>query len=276
MERSTIWPGGNNLIDLHSHILPEVDDGAKSYDEALNMARMAVADGIQVMACTPHFMPGMYDNQAQDIRERIAHLNDVLLHENIDLALVVGSDAHIRPDFVSCLRGKQTLTLHDSRYVLFEPPHNLLPPRMEDILFDISVAGYVPILTHPERLKWIEGNYPIVQKLAQDGVWMQITAGSLTGRFGKRPQYWAQRMLAEGLVSILATDAHNTKSRPPILSEAYELAKTELGMDEATHLVVTRPECILANEGPETAPPLVTPKPVSKRSFLHRLFRVET
>jgi protein-tyrosine phosphatase len=264
------------LIDLHSHILPEVDDGAKSIEASISMARMAAADGIEVMACTPHFMPGMYDNEAHDIRERIRQLNALLIEADIDLALVEGADAHIRPDFVSCLRNGTLLTLHNSRYVLFEPPHTLLPPRMEDMLFDISVAGYVPILTHPERLKWIEGNYPLIQTLAKEGVWMQITAGSLTGRFGKRPHYWAQRMLADGIVSILASDAHNTSSRPPIMSEALEVAKAELGEEEAAHLVVTRQECILANAGPETAPPLLMPKPAAKKSFLHRLLGVET
>ncbi len=244
------------MIDLHSHILPFVDDGATSLEMALEMARMAVDDGIEVMACTPHFMPGTYDNSSENIRLRVQELNHELHTRNIELSLVTGSDAHIRPDFIDCLRNGEILTLHNSRYVLFEPPHNLMPQRMVELLFNMTMAGFVPILTHPERLKWIEQNYSVVQELAQNGVWMQITAGSLTGRFGKRPQYWAKRMLADGLVSILATDAHNTRSRPPVLSEGFEVAKSELGLDEALHLVVSRPECVLDNHPPERAEPL--------------------
>jgi protein-tyrosine phosphatase len=235
------------LIDLHSHILPGVDDGAKTLEDSLAMARMAVADGIEVMACTPHFMPGLYDNTSDDIRQRVAVLNDLLIERGIDLTLVSGCDAHIRPDFTECLRQDRILTLHNSRYVLFEPSHTTMPLRLDELLFNTLMSGFVPILTHPERFRWIEQNYAAINQLARSGVWMQITAGSLTGRFGKRPQYWSERMLAEGLVSIIATDAHNTRSRPPILSEAYAKVQAELGMDEAANLVVHRPAAILEN-----------------------------
>jgi protein-tyrosine phosphatase len=244
------------MIDLHSHILPMVDDGANSLDVALEMARMAVDDGIEVMACTPHFMPGIYDNTPDDIRKRVSILNQAMIENDIDLSLVTGADAHIRPDFVECLRSGDILTLHNSRYVLFEPPHNIMPQRMGDLLFNITMEGFVPILTHPERLKWIEQNYPLMRELAESGVWMQITSGSLTGRFGQRPQYWAKRMLGEGLVSILSTDAHNTRSRPPLLAEGLEIAIAELGLDAAMHLVVSRPECVLQNLPAESAEPL--------------------
>jgi protein-tyrosine phosphatase len=266
------------MIDLHSHILPGIDDGAGSLDIAIEMAKMAVADGIEVMACTPHFMPGMYDNTSGDVRRRVAELNSELMDRDIELALVVGSDAHMRPDFLSCLRSGDILTLHDSQYVLFEPPHNIMPQRLEDLLFNISVSGYTPVLTHPERLKWIEHSYPVMQQLAKSGIWMQITSGSLTGRFGKRPQYWAQKMLAEGLVSILATDAHNTRSRPPLLAEGYEIAKSELGREQALHLVSTRPECVLENLTTDNVPPLpMSSLPVREGStMLRRIFEVFT
>ena len=239
------------MIDLHSHILPGVDDGAPDINTSLEMARMAVADGIEVMACTPHFMPGLYDNSAPDIRARVADLNQKLIEADINLALVVGGDVHIRPDFIACMRNKSVLSLHDSRYVLFEPSHVTMPPRLDDLLFNVLMAGFVPVLTHPERFRWIEGNYSVFQKLVEAGVWMQVTAGSLTGRFGKRPHYWGQKMLAEGLVHVIATDAHNTSSRPPLLMDAFELAVQEVGLDEAHHLVLTRPQAVLENLPPE-------------------------
>jgi protein-tyrosine phosphatase len=264
------------LIDLHSHILPAVDDGAATLEASLAIARMAVADGIEVMACTPHFMPGLYDNEASDIRGRVGVLNQVLLDEGIPLALVTGSDAHIRPDFLQCLRDGRLLTLHDSRYVLFEPPHNIMPPRLDDLLFNITMSGYVPILTHPERLKWIEQSYASFQNMARAGVWMQITSGSLTGRFGKRPQYWAQRMLSEGIVSILATDAHNVTSRPPLLAEGFEIAVSELGQEQAEHLVFTRPLGVLEDQDPGNLPALLEPVAPAKVSLWRRLVGVQS
>jgi protein-tyrosine phosphatase len=249
------------MIDLHCHILPGVDDGARDLETALEMAAMAVADGITVTACTPHIMPGVYDNEASVIRARIDELRNTLAEANVPLQLVVGSDAHMRPDFTSALDRGMVLTLNDSRYVLFEPPHHVAPPRLEECLFGIQMAGYVPILTHPERLSWIGSRYPLIAHLAKSGIWMQITAGSLSGRFGKHPKYWAERMLGEGLTHILASDAHGCTSRPPLLSEAYELAIALVGREEAANLVVTRPLGVIDNTEPGLLPaPLVMPE----------------
>jgi protein-tyrosine phosphatase len=263
------------MIDLHSHILPGVDDGAPNMETALDMARMAVDDGIRVMAATPHFMPGLYDNETEDVRIRIANFNQILGEAGIDLQIVVGCDAHIRPDFLDCLRDGSILRLNDSRYVLFEPPHMTLPPRLEDLLFNVQMAGYVPILTHPERLKWIEQHYDVFQSLAKSGVWMQITCGSLTGRFGSRPKYWAERMLAEGLVHILATDAHNLTSRPPSMASAFAKAQAEVGLDEANNLVLIRPVNVLDDQPAEHSPPILVSKKadVAPSSMWRRLFR---
>lgn len=242
------------MIDLHSHILPGVDDGAPDMETALRMANMAVEDGITVMACTPHIMPGVYDNVPRSIRHQVELLKKALLETAIPLDLVTGSDAHMRPDFATAIGDDRILTLNNSRYVLFEPPHNLAPLRLEECLFDIQMAGYVPVLTHPERLVWIERQYPLITRLVQAGVWMQITAGSLTGLMGKRPQYWAERMLSEGLVHILASDAHNCTTRPPMLSQARAVAAQLVGPEEATHLLVTRPLGIVNNADPASLP----------------------
>jgi protein-tyrosine phosphatase len=244
------------MIDLHSHILPGVDDGSPDLETSLAMARMAVDEGIKVMACTPHFMPGMHNNRVADIQTRIDTLNGALIAANIDLPLVMGGDNHIRPDFSAALINKNIPTIHNSRYVLFEPPHVMMPPRLSELLFAILGAGYVPIVTHPERLSWIEQNYPSILRLAESGIWMQVTAGSLTGRFGPRPQYWAQRMLQDGVVHILATDAHNLGSRPPKMSKALAMAAAELGPQEAHHIVVSRPHSVLINLAPEKTIPL--------------------
>ena len=141
-------------------------------------------------------------------------------------------------------------TLADSRYFLLELPHHVLPPRFEETIFSLIAAGYAPILTHPERLSWIESRFDVVERLWAAGVWLQLTAGSLTGSFGIRARYWAERMLSEGMVQILATDAHNTGDRPPRLAEARDIAATRCGNDEAERLVWSRPLAILDNLPP--------------------------
>jgi protein-tyrosine phosphatase len=152
-------------------------------------------------------------------------------------------------------------TLHGSRYLLLEPPHHVAPPRFETSVFALMLAGYVPVITHPERLTWIEQHYPVFQRLTERGAWMQITAGALTGRFGKRPRYWGERMLDEGCAHLLATDAHDADQRAPRLAEGRDAAALRVGDTEALRLVMERPQAILRNLDPAhvTAPHAVAP-----------------
>lgn len=242
------------MLDLHSHILPGVDDGAPGLDTSLDMARAYVSQGVECVACTPHIVPGLYENTGPDIRRRVADLQARLDDGDIRLRLVVGADNHITPAFVAGLRQGRLLSLADSAYVLIEPPHHVAPLRLEELFFEVSIAGYIPVLTHPERLTWIEAKYDVIERLAAHGVWMQVTSGSLRGAFGRRARYWAERMLEEGLVHILASDAHNMGSRRPDLLDGLRAAERFAGAEEAYHLLVTRPRGIVRNLQPSDLP----------------------
>ena len=218
------------------------------------MAHAFVKDGVTVVACTPHILPGIYPNTGTQIRAAVDQLQNVLDDEGIPLKLISGADNHVVPSFVQDLHSGHLLSLGSSRYVLVEPPHHVVVPMLDELFFGILVAGYVPILTHPERLSWISGNYDLIVQLAEAGVWMQITAGSLDGSFGKTPKYWSERMVDEGLVHILATDAHDPHRRPPNLSVGRDIAARLVGDDEATRLVLTRPRAILDNLPPDRVP----------------------
>ena len=263
-----------DVIDLHCHILPGIDDGAPDLETSLAMARIAVADGITVTACTPHMMPGYYENTSDGVRAAVIALQAELDQAGIPLRLVTGADVHLVPGLASGLRDGSKLTLADTRYFLFEPPHNTAPPRMAEAVFDCMAAGFHPLITHPERLRWVEEQYDLMVQLAQAGAWMQITAGSVTGRFGKRTQYWAERMLDEGIVHILATDAHNLRSRAPVLSEAVHAVSARLGAQAAQDMVLTRPLAVLENASPATLPSAVgASHQASRPGFLKRLFK---
>jgi protein-tyrosine phosphatase len=242
------------VIDLHCHILPGIDDGAADVTVSIAMAKAFVADGVTDVACTPHILPGVYQNTGPQIRRAVEQLQLILEENGIPLRLVPGADNHVIPDFVAGLRAGHLLSLADSRYVLVEPPHHVPPPRLEELFFNVMAAGFIPILTHPERLSWIKSHYPTVERLAGTGVWMQITTGSLLGAFGSNARYWAERMLGEGRVHILATDAHDTSRRPPNMSVARELASSRVGAREAEDLVATRPRGVLADVAPRDLP----------------------
>jgi protein-tyrosine phosphatase len=243
------------MIDLHCHLLPGIDDGASDLAMSLNMARALVADGVLVAACTPHILPGLYRNTGPQIRAATTKLQGILNEHRIPLQLTTGADNHIVPDFLPQLRSGHLLPLADSRYVLVEPPHHVAPPRLEEFFFSLLIGDYVPILTHPERLTWINSHYVALKKLVRAGVWVQVTAGSLSGIFGRNARYWCERMLDEGCVHLIATDAHDVSRRRPNLSEGRKLAAKRIGEVEAQHLVVTRPEGVLRNDLPSNLPP---------------------
>lgn len=264
------------MIDLHSHLLPGVDDGAQDLETSLAMARIAVADGIEHIACTPHITPGVYDNTGPDIQARIDLLSNELEREGINLGLWVGADAHVDPALVSRIESGIVPTLAGSKYLLLEPPHHVAPPRLADLVKELVKAGYVPIITHPERLRWIETHYELFRSLVGHGALVQLTAGSITGGFGNRPRYWSERMLDEGIVDIVATDAHNTTGRPPILSVARDALAKRLGDDEAHELVYNRPARVLRNDPmparPQRIPPQVGAKDGKGAGLARSLF----
>lgn len=262
------------MIDLHCHLLPGIDDGAPDVRTALEMARIAVADGIEITACTPHIYPGLYDNSGPDILARVIAFQALLDQAGVALKLVAGCDAHLTPTMISDLASGHIPTIAGSRYFLLEPPHHVAPPRLEESVAAIIAAGYVPIITHPERLSWIESHYGTMKALARAGAWMQLTAGSLTGRFGKRPQAWSERMLDEGLVHLVATDAHNLRNRRPLLTAAKQAVSARLGEQAAVDMVLTRPRLVLENASPERAPaPVAAARPAGRLDGLRRLFR---
>lgn len=243
------------MLDMHCHLLPAIDDGAVDLDMALEMARIAAGDGIHTVACTPHIYPGMYENTGDGIRAAIVAFQAELDAHGIALRLVQGADVHLDTDLAGAIRAGRVPTLAGSRYLLLEPPHHVAPPRFEESVFALVAAGIVPVITHPERLSWVENHFDVFKRLSERGSWMQITAGALTGRFGRRVQYWAERFVSEGHCMILATDAHHPQRRPPLLAEARDAAAARVGRVEAQHMVVTRPQGIVDNTPADRLPP---------------------
>src|SRR5262245_731610 len=183
-------------------------------------------------------------------------LQQELAREGIPLELLSGADVHIVPDLLPRLGDGRIITLADSRYLLLEPPHHVMPPQFEECIFRLQSAGYVAILTHPERLSWIESQFPLIRRMVHAGLWIQLTAGSLTGRFGLAPRAWAERMLDQGLCHVVATDAHDTSTRAPHLTRAKDIVERRLGAAEAANIFLVRQRGVIDNLSPATLPAL--------------------
>lgn len=240
------------MIDLHTHILPGIDDGSATLEQSLEMAKIAVDDGITLMACTPHIYPGLYMNDAAGISLARDKLQNHLNEADINLQLVIGADAHLVPELLSGLKSGRVPTLNNSRYFLLEPSHHVAVPNFDKSVFEIMAAGYLPVITHPERLTWIEDHYSMFVDVAKRGAWIQITAGAILGKFGSRAQYWSEKLLSDGVVHIIASDAHNTGRRSPKMADAYERASKIVGKLEASKMVYDRPRAILEDVSPDS------------------------
>ncbi|WP_080917851.1 tyrosine-protein phosphatase [Manganibacter manganicus] len=238
------------MIDLHSHILSGLDDGAPDVATSVEMARMAVADGTTQMACTPHIFPGKYPNSSETIIPALHALQAVLDAQDIPLRLFCGADVHLAPDLIERLGSGDVPTLNNSRYFLLEPPHEILPPKLEDFVDRLLEAGFVPIITHPERLLWVGRHFEMIRRLADSGCPMQVTAGSILGAFGPAASELAHRMLKEDLISFFASDAHGTTWRKPLMANAYQTVAELVGDEQAEQMFVERPAAILANAEP--------------------------
>jgi len=226
------------MVDVHCHILPGLDDGPESMDEALVMAESAIADGITHVVATPHSsseFPFDYP-RVQKLRERLqTEIGD-------RLTLATGCDFHLSPENLDALReDAPRFCINQRDYLLVEFNEISIPPSMDQILHDLQLMGLRPVITHPERNAILRRQPDRLAKWARLGCCIQVTAGSLTGTFGPRAQEDSLCWIADGLVHIVASDAHNNRRRPLRLQPAYEIVKEQFGEEKARALFVDNP-----------------------------------
>jgi protein-tyrosine phosphatase len=228
------------MIDIHCHILPDIDDGPKTFDESVAMARMAVDDGITGIVATPHLNEVLYN--PVEISRRVFWLRHLLRKEKIPVSVMPGADVSVlfKPDQI------EGFTINGTRYILIEFPHTHLPRNADEILFQFLVKGYKPIITHPERNPSISNHPDLLTHLLGDNMYVQITAGSLTGNFGKDARRCAEHLLRAGVVDVIATDAHSIGHRKPRLSEGMRAAAEIVGPERARQMVFDTPTKIIS------------------------------
>jgi protein-tyrosine phosphatase len=224
-----------HFVDIHCHLLPELDDGAGSWDDTLSMAKLAVADGISTIVATVHQLGNFAANRGDEIRAQAERLQTLLGERGIPLKVYPGADVRIEPGMIGKIRSGEVLTLADrGRHVLLELPHEVYLP-LDRLLVDLKRAALTGILSHPERNQGIIAQPGVVKSLVNAGCLIQVTAASLIGAFGSRVHKVAESLVKQGLVHFVGTDAHSPRSRPPLMGEAFdrvvELAGEALAME---------------------------------------------
>ena len=210
------------FTDIHCHIIPCIDDGAKNIVESILMANKAVSEGTKALIATPHQLGSNSRVTADAIKNGVSLLQNQLDLENIELTVLAGADVRIDPELPKLLRQGKVLTLADrGKHVLLELPHDTYYP-IDKLLKSLRKQGLVGILSHPERNRGIIKNPDVMWDVIEAGGLLQITAASLTGAFGSSCQEIAELAVDEGLIHFIASDAHDTKHRPFGMREAYD------------------------------------------------------
>lgn len=238
------------MIDLHCHILPNLDDGPLTLDESLVMARRAVEDGIHTVVATPHSLNGEYVNHVTEVSAKLTALEVALSENHIDIKLYPGADVHLCPNMLEQIDSGNAGTInHGRKYIMLELPSHTIPRGAKDEIFKLKLSGITPIISHPERITAIQQDSHILYDMVSMGALGQVTAMSLTGDFGLFVQQTAHKLINERLIHIIASDAHSAEGRPPVVSDAVDCAAEILGSDEeARSMVTTVPAAILSGE----------------------------
>ncbi|MBM7652550.1 tyrosine-protein phosphatase [Neobacillus cucumis] len=219
------------MIDLHCHILPGVDDGAKDVSESILMARRAVEQGIRTIVATPHHLNNHYENPKQRILQNVKELNQVLRDEKIDLTILPGQETRIYGEMVDDYMRGEIQPVNGSPYVLVEFSSSHVPRYTEKLFYDLQVKGLVPIIVHPERNQEIIEQPDLLYKLVQNGALTQVTASSICGDFGKKIKNFSVQLIEANLTHFIASDAHNIHNRTFKLREAFDLIYEKYGND---------------------------------------------
>jgi protein-tyrosine phosphatase len=240
------------MIDLHTHILPEVDDGAKSMEESILMVKKGAENGITAICTTPHLSTNFKKDLTEKIMRNFLKLQEWIAQGKIEIQLYLGSEIDLRLDLNSMRNLPFFFLNHTHKYFFLELPLGEFPSFSEKVLFSQLIEGFSPILAHPERSLTREEDYKRIERLADSGILIQVNAGSLLGGFGKKVRKSAERLLEKELVDLVSSDAHDLNARPiTLLAEAYKKIVTDLGEEKAQELFEENPQKILQAENLE-------------------------
>lgn len=242
------------MIDIHCHILPDVDDGPKSWDVATEMCRMAFADGIEHMVATPHANDRYYYDREYlkrlliDLKERVAEGPELSLGCDFHLSYENLQDAMVNP---------RRYCIEQTHYMLAEPSNYGVPPQIDHSLGQLKTIGITPIITHPERNPILQQTPQRVLQWIEIGCVVQITASSISGFWGLQASRMTEWLFKHNAVHVIATDAHETKRRVPNLSAARDAIAAIYGSDIARALVEDNPRAIISDQALSYFPELI-------------------
>ncbi|HSQ87831.1 tyrosine-protein phosphatase [Romboutsia sp.] len=258
------------MIDIHCHILPGVDDGSKDLNDSLEMARIAQREGIKTIINTSHYHPDFDYAVGEKLLEELVSFNKALRENDIDIEVLIGNELYYSDNLLEYMDKKEFYTLNNSKYILIEFAPNRFPKNLCDVVYELKIRGYIPILAHVERYHEIQENPKLIQEAIKEGALIQVNVSSVLGKGPSSANKSCEALLRHNMVHFIGTDAHGSDKRRPLIKEAYEYVFKKYGEDRANRLFLDNPSSVINNEDiilielAESAP---------KRSFLAKIFK---
>ena len=236
------------MIDMHSHILPNIDDGSRSMEETYNLIKEANKAGFEAIVATPHYIEGYYETDAIENQKIFDEVYENVQKEYIKLKMYLANEIYLSDNIIKLIKENKANTINNTKYILFEMPLNAEPMNLYDVVYEILQQEFYPILAHPERYSFIQKKPEIVYELIQKGVLMQANYASILGIYGKRAKKTVKILLKNNMIHLLGSDTHRENTiytKMPIILKKLNKIIGEAKMQELTN---TNPKLILNNK----------------------------
>ena len=258
------------MIDIHCHILPNVDDGSESLEESIAMAKIAESEGITRIVNTSHCHFDFKYKKGNELKLELEKFNQVLKEENINIEVLLGNELYYTSDLIERFDELDFFSMNNSKYILMEFSPINFPKNIEDVIYEIKIRGYIPIIAHAERYKQVQEDVNIVLDCIKEGALIQVNASSILGKNGENVEDTSKKLLDNNMVHFVATDAHSSNRRRPLIKDSYNYILKNYGKEVSEKLFIENPTAVIENRDISILNPT---KYEEKRSFLKRLFR---
>ncbi len=232
------------MVDMHSHILPNVDDGAKSIDETYNLIEEAKNAGFSQIVLTPHYIEGYYEKNSRECKE----LMDKISCEVEGIKLYIGNEVYLSENLMEFLKNNKISSINNTKYILFEMPMNSKPMYVFEVVYEMLQQRKVPILAHPERYSFVFKEPELIYELIQKGVLMQANYGSIIGLYGTKSEIFVKKLLKNNMIHFLGSDVHKQGTVYKSIPRTIEVLNKLIGIEKVKELSEINPMKVLTNE----------------------------
>ena len=236
------------MIDFHTHIIPNIDDGSRSIDETINLIKEAKEAGFEGIVLTSHYIENYYETNVPERDVWVKAIVDTLKNKGVDIDLYLANEIYLTENMMQLLIDGKASTINNSSYVLFEMPLNVEPMNLYDVIYSLEENKLIPVLAHPERYSFVQKEPELINDLIDKGVLMQANYGSILGRYGQKAEFIVKKFFENNMIHFLGSDVHRQNTIYKTIPEALSKIEAIIGEDKLKELTTTNPELGLKNK----------------------------